>query len=141
MTESTALWIAGVVVSLIMADVISYIMLKDKIADFNMALIQRVVRVEAVLDSIGIKSAKILHSPDDHLGIDSLLDKYLDRNCELTRDEWKMLLSRCEEIENDTSQAHGARLSAAMLNAICHHKLLMLPPKDRWWHASEPPTI
>lgn len=134
MSESTILWLAGVFVSLITADVVSYVVLKDKIADFNMDIIQRVTRLEAVLEHIGNKSAKILHSPDDHLGIDELLDKYLDREYELTMKEWQILMKRCEEIENDRTLAQGSRLAAAMLNAVCHHKLGLDPTEDRWWH-------
>lgn len=133
MSEGVLLWIGGIFVSLITADVVSYIVLKDKISDFNMALIQRVTRLEALLEHIGAKSAKILHSPDDHLGIDALLDKYLDRNYELSMSEWTVLMQRCEEIENDRNLSQGARLSAAMLNAICHHKLKLDPTANRWW--------
>lgn len=116
-----------------MFDVAAYVALKDKIAEFNILLVQRVTKLEAVLENIGIKSARILHSPNDHLAIDFLLDKYLDRHYELSMAEWTELMRRCEAIENNREHPHGVRVAAAMLNAVCHHKLMLDPTTDRWW--------
>lgn len=137
MTESTILWAAGIIFSLIVMDIGSYMMLKDKIASDHLGLAQRVTRLETVLDNIGIKMAKTLHSPDDHLGIDVLLDKYIDRNYELSLDEWNELMANCEQIENDRDLPHGVRVAAAMLNEICRHKLMMDPTQYRWWRENK----
>jgi hypothetical protein len=73
----------------------------------------------------GQKAAKILHSPHDAYGIDYLLDKYIDEHYELTQDEWRNLLTKCEIIENDKSKTKGERTLAAWLFAIANHKLLV----------------
>lgn len=92
------------------------------------SVIQRLTRVEAVISLFGEKAAKMLHSPDNHHGIDDLLDKYLDRNYELSFDEWTELKTKCEAIEANKSLSHGERILAAFLSALAHHKLLLPPP-------------
>ncbi len=93
-------------------------------------LSERVTRLEAVMSLFGQKAAKILHNDDDAHGMDSLLDKYLDRHYELCYDEWQELLAKCALIENDKSKAKGERTLAAFLGAICSHKL-MYPPQAK----------
>lgn len=133
MSEPVLLWILGVFVTLAIADVVAYVSLKDKISEFNILLVQRVSKVEAFVDLIGEKSAKILHQDDDTFQMDTLLDKYLDRHYELSSAEWTQLMKRCDELEADKTLSMGARLAAAQLNAVCHHKLMMPPTENRWW--------
>src|SRR5689334_2371047 len=109
--EAITMWMLGSAVTFISADVVAYIALKDKINDFNMNLVQRVTKLEAFIELLGQKTARMLHSPDDHLGLDQLLDKYLDRNYELTIDEWRQGIARCEEVEMNKNLPMGARLA------------------------------
>lgn len=90
----------------------------------------RVTKLEAVMALFGQKAAKILHSPHDPYGIDSLLDKYLDRNYELTMHEWAVLGQQCEAIQDDVTKPKDERTLAAWLSAVSQHKLFK-PPQAR----------
>lgn len=118
MNDHTIMWILGEAIFLSVGGVAAYV-----------AIIQRVtrleVRLEAFIDGVGKKSARGLHSPDDHLNLDVLLDKYLSRHYELTPGEWKELHDRCEVIIEGTNGATGNERSlAALLAAVCEHKLM-----------------
>ena len=71
-------------------------------------------------------AAKALHSPDDHLGIDKLLDKYI-HNHDLTQEEWVELKYAMDTIIHDPSKTPGERSLAgqlaAFIDAFCDHKL------------------
>jgi hypothetical protein len=111
------LWIIGQGVVLSIGGVAAYV-----------ALIQRVTRLETRWDNfvynLGEKSARGLHSPNDHLGLDALLDKYLSHHYELTREEWSELNARCEQIVDDLKASDKERSLAAILAAVCQHKLV-----------------
>lgn len=126
-------WVLGGCGALFLAAVSCGVSAYNKLSDRFSELSTRVTRLEAVMALFGQKAAKLLHSPDDHLGIDNLLDKYLDRNYELTYAEWEALLIACEIIENDTSKSKGERTLAAWLAAVCSHKLHK-PPQPRTKH-------
>lgn len=117
--EPFVFWILGSSVGILSAGVGGYI-----------NLVQRVTRVEAVLALFGEKAAKILHSPHTP-ELDSLLEKYISRNYELSFEEWQRLLLFCETIENDKSGGTEERALAAWLSAISHHKLRMPPPSRK----------
>ena len=99
------------------------------------AISTRVTRVETRLEDfimlMGSKVAKAMHSPDNHHGMDEVLEKleksYVQRNYELTRDEWEFLKAKCEAIMAEPGTNNESAL-AAMLAAICDHKLT-LPKK------------
>lgn len=92
----------------------------------------RVTRLEMAFTMMGTKAAKLLHSPDDHHGIDKLLDKYIDHTYELRWDEWEELLGKCEQIENDETLEKQERMLAAFLHAICCHKLKKQSPRFQY---------
>lgn len=81
------------------------------------------VAVDIFIEGLGEKIAKALHSPDDHLGLDSLLDRYIDRSYELSKEEWQELHNRCREILNDHGVTKNERGLAGILAAVCEHKL------------------
>jgi hypothetical protein len=124
MTESITLWLLGGFASVFLVFAVSAINAHGKMSE-------RVTRLEAVMALFGQKAAKLLHSPDDHLNIDALLDKYLDRNYELTFEDWGALLSQCEKIEEDKSLQKDTRTLAAWLSAIANHKLMNPPTIKR----------
>lgn len=78
-----------------------------------------VIRIQTTIDIMGINAARTLHSPHTPK-LDVLLDKYIDRNYELTAQEWNELLEDCNAIVENKQESHGYRLSAAWLAAICH---------------------
>lgn len=79
-------------------------------------------QIQTTLIITSKEAAKILHSPDDHLGIDKLLEKYVEREHELTWDEWGELFQRCEEIKNDTSVGKNERILAMFVSELAVHK-------------------
>jgi hypothetical protein len=83
------------------------------------------VAVDLFIDTLGEKLAKALHADDDHLGIDSLLDKYLDRTYELSYEEWFRLKNHCNHILESKEISQLERSMAGMLAAVCEHKLMM----------------
>lgn len=102
------------------------------LALFALNLNNRLIRFETMLELWGRKAAKLLHSPSNHLGMDELIDKYLDRNYELTWDEWTQWLALCIAVEQDDSKTPSERLLAAGMGTICEHKLHMLPRQKRY---------
>lgn len=83
---------------------------------------ERLIVIETTINLMGLNAAKSLHSPHTP-ELDTLLEKYIDREYELTVDEWDALLHTCETIMEDKIESHGYRVNAAFLAAICHHKL------------------
>lgn len=83
------------------------------------------VAVDLFIDTLGEKLAKALHNDDDHLDLDGLLDKYLDRHYELSYDEWQQLKDRCNSILADQSISKLERSLAGMLGGVCEHKLMV----------------
>lgn len=92
---------------------------------------ERIVKMEVTLELIGRKSAKMLHSPHDPWGLDPMLDKYLSRHYEMSFEDWKELLGRCEVIAADEKIPKEERFIAAQLAAVCWHKLDMKPPQRK----------
>lgn len=93
------------------------------------ALSERVAKLEILFETFGRKAARTIHSPHDPYGIDPLLDKYLDRNYELSMEEWKQLYTRTTEIAANPETPKELIFPAEMLAAICMHKLFIPPPK------------
>lgn len=133
--EPLILWILGTGVSVLSAGVVAYVALVQRITKLEAMVHEdlegRVIKMEALFELLGEKAAKLLHSPDDHHGIDELLDKYMDRNYELSFDEWQKLLSICGTIENNKELSKGERVLAAFLGMVSSHKLRLPPPEKR----------
>lgn len=91
-------------------------------------LIQRITKVETFISLLGTKAARALHSPDDHLGLDQYLDEYLTKHYEMSGDAWLGLHDKCEAILKDKSVSASERSLAAILSAVCEHKLVVLRP-------------
>lgn len=92
------------------------------------SLSSRLVRIETIIEIMGIKAANVLHSPHTP-ELDGLLEKYVDRHYELSNEQWTRLLELCDEIEQDTTNPKDQRALAAIVSAVCCHKLKKLPPK------------
>lgn len=110
MKEDTILWILGQGIVLLSAGVGAYI-----------RLIQRVTKVEVIINLLGKNAARALHSPTNHHGIDELLDKYMQGHNTLTPIEWDILQKRCEVIAKE----YPAEKSMALfLSAFCERELV-----------------
>lgn len=81
------------------------------------------------MDTMGKNAAKILHRDDDKFKIDDLLEKYYNRNFELSYQEWLVLSAKCETIIEDTTLDRGYRSAAVFLRMVCDHKLRKDPKK------------
>lgn len=115
MTQDVIMWILGLAITGVFLILMSMI---GKINNFS----ERIVRLETTIDIMGKNAAHSLHSPHTP-SLDVLLDKYLDRNYELTALEWASLLEDCEQRMDDKNESQGYRWNAGFLAAICHHKL------------------
>ena len=118
MTETQALWLFGVLGAWILA--LTYAFANIKIEQIKMR-----VAMDLFIDSLGEKLAKALHADDDHLKIDSLLDKYMDREYEMDYAEWFELKNRCNHIMENKDISQLERSLAGMLAAVCEHKLIV----------------
>lgn len=104
---------------------------------FAFGVTQRITRLETMFDMLGKRAAKILHSPDDHLGIDALLDKYILGHYDLPSEDWIVLKTSLAEIENDTSRSKDERLLCAFVSALADHKLMRNGKYEAWKEAAE----
>lgn len=93
--------------------------------------LNRINRVEMTLIMISETAAKLLHADDDFHGLDKYIDKYLDRNYELTFEEWQALLDQFEKVMNNPQMPRDTRLAAALVFHICRHKLMLPPDKTK----------
>jgi hypothetical protein len=127
MNETTEifLFILGGVFVCVGAGAGAVLMLLGKISDLR----ERVVAIEVRNEITDRRTAKLSHSPHDPYGWDPLIDKYLDRHYEMSMDEWRTWLARCEAVINDKTKPMDDRKMAVQLAAICWHKLMIDPPK------------
>lgn len=121
MNQEVMLWLLGIVITVCLA-IVGFLLLA------HLDIIRRLVRIETMFEVYGEKAAKILHSPHTPQ-LDVLLEKYVDREYELTPAEWKELLGRCETIENDSGNPKDQRALAAWVATVAHHKLQHPPPE------------
>lgn len=84
--------------------------------------VQRITRIEALIETIGINAAKVLHSPHTP-ELDELLEKYIDRNYELSVEEWAALYKMCDAILHDLTLSKQERGLAGFVTALAEHKL------------------
>lgn len=118
MNETLLIWLFGGVVTWLGALTGLVLLLKTE-----------VTKIRTILIITSKRAAEILHSPDDHLGIDALLDKYKLHEHELSYTEWQELKTRCEEIITNTACTKSERLLALFIVEFSAHKL-MLKPKN-----------
>lgn len=83
----------------------------------------RIVAIETLLRAQSEKFMRGLHSPNNHHGLDPLLDKYIDNLGELTFEEWRSLHDKCEGILFSVDVSKGEKALAAWVSAFAEHKL------------------
>ena len=107
MSETLQLWLFGVMgawLVVLSAAILRLMLFQEK--------------VQAILTFLSKKSAEILHSPDNHHGLDYYLDEYKKHHHDLTHVQWCELLERCKAIADDPSAKKDERLMAAMFFII-----------------------
>jgi len=75
------------------------------------------------LDLLGRKTMKALHSPDDHLGLDWLVDEYVRRNYELDPQQWQLVHDICEKRLESESLKPEDRPTVLLGYWLATHKL------------------
>ena len=110
MNEETLIWLFGI---------LGVWCLKNTIMGYYLAWQMKKIRlaVELFITENGKGAAIILHSPDDHLGLDALVDKYVNDHQELSRDDWIKLGTICQRIKTDKDLTNGERMAATTLMA------------------------
>lgn len=119
MTVENILTIVFQTIALLGVLIGAYIKLMDRINRVS----ERIVRMETVWDMFGEKAAKILHRDDDAYGVDSLLNKYLDKHYDLSMPEWNQLHEAMERVANNPDIPKSERTLAAFLSALAVHKM------------------
>jgi hypothetical protein len=112
MEETIQIWLFGGIGACVIAGVA-----------FAFGVTQRITRLETILDILGKRAAKILHSPDDHLRIDALLDKYIECHYDFPYSDWLLLIDALLVIENDINRTKDEWMLCAFVNAVVTHKL------------------
>jgi hypothetical protein len=113
MTLEIALWVGGQLVFNAGALVVGYVKLRE-----------RVVKVEVILDLIGRNAILSLHSPDDHLKLDSLVEEYVSRNYELSPEKWEKLKEICDGLIKDNAISKDETALAILGAGLATHKLM-----------------
>lgn len=120
MNETLQMWLFGAAFGAIVS-----------LAIFVASLRNEVVKIRTILIITSKRAAEILHSPDDHLQLDALLDRYKAKEHELTYSEWQELKTRCEEIIANPACSKSERLLALMVVEFSVHKLMLKPMNSR----------
>lgn len=112
MSEALLIWLFGI---------LGGWMLAITIGGFRLHL--AVTEVKAILRMTSKRAAEILHSPDDHLGVDKLLDLYIEKENELTTEQWQQLHDAMEKIIADLNVSKQERSLALWVSAFSSNKL------------------
>lgn len=122
MSEPVQIWLFGIIGAWLLANTLLIAKLRDDLFRIRLAVL-----------ALGKRAAEILHSPDDHLGIDNIIDrlviladKYKKREYELSAQEWNQLRETCKVISSDPLMKKNERVAAALLGFatdVCNHKM------------------
>lgn len=130
MNETIIMWLLGLIItggaSYIFWSVKTHISNTERFGEIS----ERVAIVETAMEILGRPAARKVHS-DDTPDIDHYLDKFLDREYELSFQEWTELKSLCETYMERYEKAGNHEKSDAVefLYHICRHKLRQPPEK------------
>lgn len=80
-------------------------------------------RFEDWLDRAGVLTAKALHSPDNHLGIDHYLDRYIVGHHDMSLEEWTAFHDICVGVVRNEGATKLERVQAEFLMQLCQHKI------------------
>lgn len=119
------LWVLGGAFACIAAGAMAYVSLLKS----DSKILERIVRLETLWESCVKNVAMSFHSPDDHLGIDKILDKY-HLNGELNFDEWGTLKSVFGRVAGDKTIDQINRMGARLVSDFATHKMT---PHNGFW--------
>lgn len=114
MNEATLIWLFGTMITVLggwcFLNTKQIFTIKDDVKKIVLAL-------ELFIAENGKGAAIILHSPDDHLGMDKLLDKYIANHFSLSMEDWIRLKELCEQVKNDSNTSVSEKMAAKDLIA------------------------
>jgi hypothetical protein len=95
-----------------------------------------VLAMELYFKKMEAAALEVLHSPNDHLGLDYYIDKYRQGHSDMTDEEWLEFHEKCERLSSDPTVTAEEKLAAAQFLAIFGalvslHKLSRVPPELR----------
>lgn len=114
--NETEMWILGLVLAGLGACIIGA-------AGIAWSFQNRLTRLETAFELMGSNTLKAMHSPDDHLEMDGLVEKYIMNGNDLPMEDWETVLESCTVIAADTSRPREDRLAAGLAAAFAEHKL------------------
>jgi hypothetical protein len=85
-------------------------------------VVQRLTKIETIIEFRGEKALRKMHSPDDHLGLDAIVDEYF-LHYDLPKDKWLRLFELCEGIIESEKSSVLEKVLAKDVVALCIHKL------------------
>lgn len=112
MNETVQMWLFGAAFGAIVSLAIIVALLRVE-----------VIKIRTILIITSKRAAEILHSPDDHLGLDTLLDEYKKHEHDLSYMQWEELKQRCDEIVINPGCSKSERLLALLVTEFSVHKL------------------
>lgn len=75
------------------------------------------------LTSISKKAAEMLHSPDDHLNMDTMIEMYSRNDGKLTLEEWQRFHKKCEFVSGNPEASKVERFLAEVASKLSDDKL------------------
>ena len=144
MNETAAVWVAAIVELILMIGGIvgCYALLVQRITvletklgdgpdgqDINKRLVTLEVEFQfwvSAMERLGRIAAKGLHSPDDHLGIDSQLDIFMKHQYALSLAQWQELAHALRNVVRKEGVAAEKVFMAQFLEEIAKHKIVTI---------------
>lgn len=132
MTTEIALWIAGQAVIMISAGILAYVRMTERVTKVEVI----VEHLESSFEIMMGKALRKMHSPDDHLGLDDIIDEYIEKH-DLPMDKWIIVRDTCEK-ELMTNHSPWALMSFGLaVHKLQRYGVKPLPLKNRYQQDSQ----
>lgn len=112
--------VATAIAGLVTAGTAMFFLLGNRITSLEVAQ-------NFLTDALGMKAARILHSPDNHLGIDYYLDRYIQGHHDMSYREWMDLHEAMMETVNNPIATKNEKSQARFLAELAIHKTMIKP--------------
>lgn len=86
-------------------------------------IVERLIRVETFLETLGKEAFGKLHRDDDEYGLDYYCEKYVENDCDLPMEDWENVLAICNRrLASNTGGADTPYF--ILVKALATHKLM-----------------
>ncbi len=96
----------------------------------NRDLAERVAKLETAGDLLKLtwqllerEVMKAMHSPTNHLGLDHLIDEYIEKHYDLAKEKWEKIHDICEKLLENPERIGDDKALALLGFALSTHKL------------------